>query len=84
MEATLFETFGADPEPGTIPDEKLDAIAGTIAEGEDMTAQRVLLKLVRDDTVEPIKALPHVGGTGDDEDTGRGAQCDHRGVFRWS
>lgn len=73
VKPALFEAFGANPESGAIPEQEFDAIAGPVAKDKDMTAGRILLELLGDDSVESVEAFSHVGKSGCDKHPGGGA-----------
>ena len=76
-EPAFLQALGADPEPGAVPHQELDAVARGVAKNIDVTRGGIGLELMFDDRVQAVEGLAHVGGAGDDKNASGGTERDH-------
>lgn len=77
LETTAFESFHPDRDAIGIPVQKLNTIAALIEEHEQAAIAHIALKVILDDAVETIEALPHIDGLAVQVDGDRRAESEH-------
>ena len=62
-EGPLLQAIGEDPQARAVPEEELRERPAVIAEGEEVTGERVGFNHAASHGGEPVEALPHVDGS---------------------
>ena len=78
----LLESLVQQPEPGALPVQELDSIASTVAEPEQVTAERIEVEHVLDGCGEPVDLFAHVRRAMREIDANRGRQAQHDRITR--
>lgn len=67
-ERTLFQALRAHPQAAPVPAEHLDPVTTTVAEDEQVSAERILLQSSFSKRVKSVEALAHIGDPGCQKD----------------
>lgn len=68
LESILFQSFMPEAESVAIPVKNLDDIPPSVAEREQMSGQRIKLKLIGHQDGQPVDRFTHISGTGSNVD----------------